>query len=52
MLSEAQGRCDVVLKMPVDGVEVTLESQILRVEGSAWLERQLVSKGCAVEWVM
>lgn len=52
LLSEAQGRCDVVLKVPVNGVEVTLESQILRVEGSARLEKQLESKGCAVEWVM
>lgn len=52
MLNEVQGRCDVVLKVPVDGVEVTLESQILRVEGSARLERQLAAKGCGVEWVM
>ena len=52
MLSEAQGRCDVVLKVPVDGVEVTLESQILRVEGSARLEKRLAAKGCGVEWVM
>jgi DNA polymerase-3 subunit alpha len=52
MLNEVQGRCDVVLKVPVDGVEVTLESQILRVEGSARLEKQLAAKGCGVEWVM
>jgi DNA polymerase-3 subunit alpha len=51
-LSETQGRCDVMLKVPVDGVEVTLESQILRVEGSARLERELVAQGCAVEWLM
>ncbi|HQU91957.1 MAG TPA: DNA polymerase III subunit alpha [Pyrinomonadaceae bacterium] len=52
-LSTAQGRCEVVLKMPVGKqIEVTLESQILRVEGSARLEKQLVIKGCAVEWVM
>ena len=50
LLSQAQGRCDVVLKMPMDGVEVTLNSQILRVEGSARLEKELISRGCAVVW--
>ncbi|HEX6280025.1 MAG TPA: DNA polymerase III subunit alpha, partial [Pyrinomonadaceae bacterium] len=52
LLSQSQGRCGIVLQVPVNGVEVTLESQILRVEGSARLERQLVAKGCAVEWVI
>jgi DNA polymerase III alpha subunit len=52
-ISQAQGRCGVVLRMPLDDVhDVTLESQVLRVEGSARLERQLVSKGCTVEWLM
>jgi hypothetical protein len=52
-LSTAQGRCEVILKMPLaKHVEVTLESQILRVEGSARLEKQLITKGCAVEWLM
>lgn len=52
-LSQAQGRCDVILKLPVDNkLEVTLESQILRVEGSARLGKQLESKGCRVEWVI
>jgi DNA polymerase-3 subunit alpha len=50
LLSQAQGRCDVVLTMPMDGVEVTLNSQILRVEGSARLEKELISRGCAVAW--
>ena len=53
-LSQAQGRCDVLLKLPLEGnkVEVTLESQMLRVEGSARLQRQLESKGCRVDWVI
>ncbi|MEO5857572.1 MAG: OB-fold nucleic acid binding domain-containing protein, partial [Pyrinomonadaceae bacterium] len=52
-LTQTQGRCDVILKLPVDdaALQVTLESQMLRVEGSARLQRQLESKGCQVEWV-
>jgi len=50
LLSQTQGRCDVVLTMPMDGVEVTLNSQVLRVEGSARLEKELISRGCAVVW--
>jgi DNA polymerase-3 subunit alpha len=50
LLSQAQGRCDVVLTVPMGGIEVTLNSQILRVEGSARLEKELTSRGCAVEW--
>jgi Ni,Fe-hydrogenase III component G len=52
MLSSAQGRCDVVIKMSVENKEVTLQSQILRVEGSARLERELSARGCSVEWSM
>jgi hypothetical protein len=33
-------------------VEVTLESQNLRIEGSGRLQRQLESKGCQVEWML
>lgn len=50
LLSATQGRCDVRLKMPVDGLEVILESQMLRVEGSARLEKQLCDMGLEVEW--
>ena len=46
------GRCDVVIKMLVEDKEVTLQSQILRVEGSARLERELSDRGCSVEWSM
>jgi len=52
MLSGAQGRCDVVLKMKVDSAEITLQSHILRVEGSARLESELSARGCEVEWTM
>jgi len=52
MLSSAQGRCDVVIKMSVENKEITLQSQILRVEGSARLERELSARGCTVEWSM
>ena len=52
MLSSAQGRCDVVIKMCVENKEVTLQSQRLRVEGSARLERELAARGCSVEWSM
>ena len=51
-LSNSQGRCDVVFKALVGGTEVKLQSQILRVEGSARLERELSSRGCSVEWAM
>jgi len=50
LLSRTQGRCDVILKVPMDGIEVTLNSQLLRVEGSAQLENDLLAHGCAVEW--
>ncbi len=52
ILSRSQGRCEVILKMPIGGVEVTLESQVLRVEGSARLEGELSSHGCSVEWAI
>jgi DNA polymerase-3 subunit alpha len=52
MLSQTQGRCDVILKLPLENsVEVTLESPMLRVEGSARLQRQLETKGCRVDWI-
>lgn len=50
LLSSKQGRCDVVLTMPINAMEVRLESQILRIEGSARLEQELAARGCAVEW--
>jgi DNA polymerase-3 subunit alpha len=50
MLSQTQGRCDVVLKMPIDDLEVNMESQILRIEGSARIEKELIARGCTVDW--
>jgi DNA polymerase-3 subunit alpha len=50
MLSQTQGRCDVVLKMPIDNLEVNMESQILRIEGSARIEKELIARGCTVDW--
>lgn len=52
ILSRTQGRCDVQLTMPIGGLEVKLESQILRIEGSARLEKELATRGCSVEWIL
>lgn len=52
VLSNKQGRCDVVMRVPVNGIRVELSSQLLRVEGSASLENELSAKGCSVEWAM
>lgn len=52
VLSQTQGRCDVVLSMPIDGLQVKLESQVLRIEGSARLESELSKRGCSVEWTL
>ncbi len=51
-LSQTQGKCDVFLCLPIDSLEVKLESQILRIEGSARLEKELQSRGCTVDWVL
>jgi DNA polymerase III subunit alpha len=52
ILNEAQGRCEVVLEMPVEGVNVKIQSGPLRVEGSRKLERELTARGCEVQWVL
>ena len=52
ILSHSQGRCDVKFAMPLGDVEVKLESQIIRIEGSARLEKELAARGCSVEWIL
>lgn len=52
ILSRSQGRCDVKFTMPLGGVEVKLESRIIRIEGSARLEKELAARGCSVEWIL
>lgn len=52
ILSVSQGRCEIQLTMPLGPLDVKLESQILRIEGSARLEKELNARGCSVEWII
>ncbi|MGQ0542122.1 MAG: DNA polymerase III subunit alpha, partial [Blastocatellia bacterium] len=51
-LNEHPGGCEVFLRLPVDGIEVTLHSMPLRIQGSHGLESTLMEKGCLVEWAL
>jgi len=50
VLSKSRGTCEVLLEVPVNGVEVEISSQAIRVRGSGELEAALRSKGCGVTW--
>ena len=52
VLNESHGRCEVLMKMSVGDISVSLKSSPIRVEGSQRLERELSARGCAVEWVL
>jgi DNA polymerase-3 subunit alpha len=50
IISQSPGPCDVVFKVPIDKFEVSMQSQIFRVEGSSRIETALSERGCRVEW--
>lgn len=50
IISSSPGLCDVILKVSLDKFEVSMQSQIFRVEGSSRLEAALSAHGCRVEW--
>ncbi len=51
MLSRDQGRCEVVLDVPLEtGRTVSVRAEPLRIQGSGDLERDLLKEGCKVEW--
>ena len=52
LLSNASGKCEVFIDMPVEGVRVRLHSQPIRVQGSSRLENDLRTRGCEVNWVL
>jgi len=52
VFNTSHGRCAVYLNMKIDDVEIKMEYQPNRVQGSRKLERDLTEMGCAVEWVL
>ncbi len=51
LMSAHPGRCDVLLDLTVDGVDVRLKSEAGRVAISRALESQLEARGCSVTWM-
>ncbi len=53
LLSKTHGKCEVLLNfLTRDGVLLKLRSQPLRIQGSSNLEKELTSRGCAVNWIL
>lgn len=52
VLSRSQGKCDVFLQLPLDRINVRIQSQLLRIDGSSRLQADLETRGCLVEWVL
>jgi DNA polymerase III subunit alpha len=52
IFSNSSGRCEVVLNMTVDDVNVSIGYQHNRIQGSRKFEKDLTEMGCAVEWVL
>ena len=52
LFSRNPGPCDVFVNISVDGVELKLHSQPLKVRGSRSLELELSSRGCNVNWTI
>lgn len=50
VLSQTRGTCEVMIEIPVDGLDVKIDTHALRVKGSGSLEAALKSKGCTVAW--
>ncbi len=51
LISAHPGRCDVLLDLTVDGVDVRLKSDAGRVAISRDLESKLEARGCSVTWM-
>ncbi len=52
ILSKESGKCEVVLNLQLDNdIKLQVESQPLRIRGTDILERQLIEKGCQVNWI-
>jgi hypothetical protein len=52
-LSRDKGNCEVSLKISLENkLELILQSQPLRIQGSSRLEKELIEKGCQVNWVL
>ncbi len=51
LMSSHPGRCDVLLDLTIDGVDVHRKSEAGRVAISRALESQLEARGCSVTWI-
>ncbi len=51
ILSRSQGSCEVLLNLPLNGVDVKMNTSGLRITGTRALEAELLEKGCSIEWV-
>jgi DNA polymerase-3 subunit alpha len=53
ILSRDKGNCEVNLELLLeDRLKLKLQSQPLRIQGSSRLERELIEKGCQVNWIL
>lgn len=53
MLSRDRGGCEVSLEILLDNnLNLKLQSQPLRIQGSSRLENELIEKGCQVSWIL
>jgi DNA polymerase-3 subunit alpha len=50
ILGDSPGRCDVILKLPANSVEVDLQADSVRIQGSLRIENELRAIGCDVDW--
>jgi DNA polymerase-3 subunit alpha len=52
-LSREKGNCEVSLEILLDNtLNLKLQSQPLRIQGSSRLENELIQKGCQVDWIL
>ena len=52
LFSRNPGGCDVFVNIAMDGIELKLHSQPLKIKGSRSLETELSSLGCSVNWTI
>jgi DNA polymerase III subunit alpha len=52
VLNETSGRCEVFFEMPLDGFQLRLHSQPVRIQGSGALADKLSARGCKVNWIL
>ena len=52
VLTSNQGKCDVLIKLELGDIKLSIETPPNRIQGSRKIEKELEGMGCAVEWVL